>query len=46
MCALKGSQTCDKAVVTAVCQTLRSTGMTVPPQGCPADVNEIKKITD
>ena len=45
VCAQKGSQTCDKAVVTSVCQTQRSTGMTVP-QGCPVDVNEIKKITD
>ena len=37
--AQKGSQTCDKDVVTAVCQTLRSTGITVP--GCPANVTEV-----
>ena len=41
VCALKGSQTCDKAVVTAACHALRSTGITVP-QGCPTEVT-IKK---
>ena len=43
VCTQKSSQGCDKkAVVTAACQALRSTGMTVP-QGCPVDVTEVKK---
>ena len=42
VCAQKGSQTCDKAVVTAACYALRSTGINVP-QGCPADEVTVKK---
>ena len=45
VCAQKGSQTCDKALATAACHALRSTGMTIP-QGCPDEVIEVKKRTD
>ena len=43
VCTQKSSHGCDKkAVVTAACNALRSTGMIVP-QGCPADATEVKK---